>query len=50
LRAVELHLVVPASGMLSLAGHQIVWVGRPFADRTVHVWADERSVHLAPRR
>ena len=47
LAAVELHLTVPPSGTLSLAGHQEVWVGRAFAGRTVHVWADQRRVHLA---
>jgi transposase InsO family protein len=47
LTAVELHLTVPAGGTLSLAGHQEVWVGRAFAGRTVHLWADQRSIHLA---
>jgi transposase InsO family protein len=44
--AVEVHLVVPASGAVSLAGRQQLWVGRAFAGRTVTVWADERSVHV----
>jgi transposase InsO family protein len=30
--AVEVHLIVPASGALSLAGRQEVWVGRPSPD------------------
>ncbi|GGK35891.1 hypothetical protein GCM10010124_30700 [Pilimelia terevasa] len=47
LRAVELHLSVPPSGALSLAGRQLVWVGKAFAGRTVHLWADQRSIHLA---
>jgi transposase InsO family protein len=45
--AVEVHLVVPASGCRSLAGHQEVWVGRAFTGQTVLLWADQRSIHLA---
>jgi transposase InsO family protein len=47
LQAVEVHLLVPPSGSLSLAGRQEVWVGRAFAGRTVQLWADQRSIHVA---
>lgn len=47
LQAVEVDLPVPASGTLSLAGRQQVWVGRAFTGRTVAIWADRRSIHLS---
>ncbi len=46
LDAVEIELLVPPSGTVSLAGHQLVWLGKAFSGRTVTVWAGHRSVHV----
>lgn len=44
--AVEIDLLVPPSGTVSLAGHQLVWLGKAFSGRTVTVWAGHRNVHV----
>lgn len=44
--AVELEVRIPPSGVVALAGHQQVWLGPAYADRTVTVWADLTSVHV----
>jgi hypothetical protein len=44
--AVEIDMLVPPSGTVSLAGHQQIWLGKPFSGRTVTVWAGHRSVHI----
>jgi hypothetical protein len=42
---VELDMVVPASGNMSLAGQQL-WMGPAHAGRTVRAWADCDVIHL----
>jgi transposase InsO family protein len=44
--AVEIDILVPPSGAISLAGHQQIWLGKPFSGRTVTIWAGHRSVHI----
>jgi hypothetical protein len=43
--AVEVELVVPASGNVGLLGRQL-WLGRRLAGKTITVWADQHSIHL----
>jgi hypothetical protein len=44
--AVEIDMLVPPSGTISLAGHQQIWLGKPFSGRTITAWAGHRSVHI----
>jgi hypothetical protein len=44
--AVELEFTVPPGGIISLAGHQQVWLGPAYAGRMATIWADDRSVHV----
>lgn len=44
--AVEIDVIVPTSGNVSLVGHQQLWLGKHFVGRLITVWADHRSVHV----
>lgn len=46
LPAVQIELVVPPSGTVGLAGHQLIWLGKHYLGRTITIWADHRSVHV----
>lgn len=44
--AVEIDLLIPPSGTVSLAGHRQIWLGTPFSGRIVTIWACRRGLHV----